>query len=137
MKGILRKFWTMIFSFLVVGHIVNLMAVNASPYISYNYDRWGDAVPSQAGYIETCTVSGDDIGADSFDEPSDIFFDGNNFYIADTGNNRIVSIDSSLENVSVIYEKFKMQDGSFRYICFGRYYLYSRYTKFENTSCES
>lgn len=113
MKGILRKFWTMIFSFLVVGHIVNLMAVNASPYISYNYDRWGDSVPSQAGYIEKCTVSGDDIGADSFDEPSDIFFDGNNFYIADTGNNRIVSIDSSLENVSVIYEKFKMQDGSF------------------------
>lgn len=112
MKRILKKIWTLIFLFLAVGHTVNLTAVKAFPYISYNYDRWGDAVPSQAGYIEKRTVSGDDIGADSFNEPSDIFFDGNNFYIVDTGNNRIVSVDGSLENVSAIYEKFKMKDGS-------------------------
>ncbi|MBO5104364.1 MAG: hypothetical protein J6B74_04805 [Ruminococcus sp.] len=113
MKRIFIKFLTVILVVIVFGNNISLTAVNASPYISYNYDRWGDAVPSQAGYIEKRTVSGDDIGADSFDEPSDIFFDGTDFYIADTGNNRIVGVDGNLENVSVIYEKFKMQDGSF------------------------
>ncbi len=113
MKSMLRKFLMLIFTFFVVGNIVNVSAVDASPYISYNYDCWGDAVPSQAGYIANRTVSGDDIGVDSFSEPSDIFFDGDNFYVADTGNNRIVSIDGRLEKVSAVYEKFEMQDGSF------------------------
>lgn len=114
MKRIFKKFRTLIFSFLVAGNIVNVSAVHASElYISYNYDRWGDAVPSQAGYIAERTVSGSDIGVDSLDKPSDIFFDGDKFYVADTGNNRIVSIDSSLKETCGIYEKFQMPDGSF------------------------
>ena len=112
MKLKLKNVFILIFCILILLSNINLLSLNAEPYISYNYDRWGDAVPSQAGYIVKRTVSGNDIGADSFDEPSDIFFDGDKFYVADTGNNRIVSIDSSLENVSEVYDSFKMSDGS-------------------------
>ncbi len=109
----MKNVFILIFCIFIFISNINLFSLHAEPYISYNYDRWGDAVPSQAGYIAERTVSGNDIGADSFDEPSDIFFDGDEFYIADTGNNRIVSIDRSLEKVSAVYDRFKMPDGSF------------------------
>lgn len=83
------------------------------PYESYSYDSRGNAVPSQAGYTAEKSVSGDDIGAGSFNSPSDIFFDGNGlFYIADTGNNRIVTVGSDFDSVSEIYDSFIFLDGT-------------------------
>lgn len=85
----------------------------AVPYESYNYDRWGEAVPSQAGYTADRTVSGADIGAGAFSDPDDIFCDQeHNFYIADTGNDRIVAADSELSRTIRIYDSFTMPDGS-------------------------
>ncbi len=91
-------------------------AISASagePYDVYNYDRWGDAIPSQAGYIADRAVSGTDLGVGSFDSPSDIFcsHDGTMF-IADTGNNRIVSADAQLGSAGRVYSEFTMPDGS-------------------------
>lgn len=82
------------------------------PYESYSYDSRGNAVPSQAGYTAVKSVSGADIGAGSFASPSDIFFDGNGlFYIADTGNDRIVAVNSAFDSVSGIYGSFILPDG--------------------------
>lgn len=92
--------------FVILINISVGLPVNAMPYISYNYDNFGDALPSQAGY----TVQ--KIFSYGFSEPKDIFFSGENFYIADTGNNRIVVIDSELESMVEIYDKFVMPDGS-------------------------
>ena len=62
-------------------------------YESYNYDKWHEAVPSQAGYIAECSVSGCDLGTEDFNNISDIFYAHNDiFYIVDSGNNRIVAI---------------------------------------------
>lgn len=90
-----------------------LSASAGEPYDVYNYDRWGDAIPSQAGYIADRAVSGSDLGVGSFDSPSDIFcsHDGTMF-IADTGNSRIVSADAQLRDAGAVYSSFTMPDGS-------------------------
>lgn len=82
-------------------------------YESYNYDKWHEAVPSQAGYIAECSVSGCDLGTEDFNNISDIFYAHNDiFYIVDSGNNRIVAIDSDFDNVVGVYDKFMMPDNS-------------------------
>ena len=88
---------------------VKALAVSYEPY---SYDSRGEAVPSQAGYTATKSVTGCQMGAGSLSEPMDIFIDSNHFfYIADTGNDRIVKADPSLESTEV-YDTFLMPDGS-------------------------
>ncbi|MCD7732115.1 MAG: hypothetical protein LUH56_01575 [Oscillospiraceae bacterium] len=91
------------------------MAVTAfadDPYTSYNYNAWKEAVPSQNGYQVTDTITGADIGLDQLSDPDSEFFisedepatlsDSKDFflcesteewYIVDTGNNRIIKTD--------------------------------------------
>lgn len=83
-----------------VGTAAMALAVTASadePYIGYNYDWWGDPIPSQNGYVVDRTVSGADMGVGSLAEPNDIFIDNEAgvFYIADSKNNRIVVTDET------------------------------------------
>lgn len=86
---------------------VNIKVSANEPYDVYNYDRWGDAVPSQAGYIADKAVTGEDLGAGHFSSPSDIFRDSNDkFYIADSGNNRIVIVNPDFQTVADIMEEF-------------------------------
>lgn len=92
--------------FIVLISISIKITANATPYISYNYDNFGDAVLSQAGYITEKVVDY------AFNEPQDIFFHSDKFYIADTQNNRIVVLDNSLDNITTIYDTFIMPDGS-------------------------
>ena len=89
------------------------ISASAEPYEVYNYDRWGDAVPSQAGYIPEKSVSGRDLGTEAFTEPADIFLapDGL-FYIADSGNNRIVVCDKDLTETVRIIDTLTMPDGT-------------------------
>ena len=83
------------------------------PYENYNYDNWGEAIPSQGGFVADRTVSGYDLGIGAFDEPSDIFCDHDHiFYIADTGNDRIVAVNHDLDEVIRVYDEFIMPDGS-------------------------
>lgn len=80
---------------------------------TYNYDSRGEAVPSQAGYAPERTVSGCDLGVGAMDSPSDIFFaDDSLFYIADSGNDRIIAADAELNTAVRVYEKFRRIDGS-------------------------
>ena len=76
---------------------ISVLAVNTSAletYDPYSYDRWGDAVASQAGYTAEKYVDGNTIGCGSFNEPADLFISHDNLmYIADKGNNRIVVTD--------------------------------------------
>ena len=92
---------------------VSLTASAGEPYDVYNYDRWGEAIPSQAGYIADRSVSGYDLGVGAFDTPNDIFYDHNDiFYIVDTNNNRIVAVNSEFDEVVKVYDSFRMPDGS-------------------------
>jgi len=114
----LKKIYKGLLPFFLSGAILSgafscLTASADEPYDAYNYDRWGEAIPSQAGYIADRSVSGNDLGIGSLDSPSDIFRDHNDaFYIVDTGNNRIVSVDSEMKKALAVYDRFIMPDGS-------------------------
>lgn len=96
--------------------LLNSSALTASaeePYDVYNYDRWGDAVPSQAGYITERVVSGKDLGIGELSKPQDIFRDSSDrFYIVDTGNDRIIVTNPEFSEVSRIYDSFTLPDSS-------------------------
>lgn len=76
---------------------ISVLAVNTSAletYDPYSYDRWGDAVASQAGYTAEKYVDGNTIGCGALNEPADLYISHDNLmYIADKGNNRIVVTD--------------------------------------------
>ena len=113
MKRIFRKIFTLLSSAVIISAGIAPATASAEPYEVYNYDRWGEAIPSQAGYIAERSVSGSDIGAGAFSAPEDIFISSDGtFYIADSGNDRIVAADSDLSRTVRIYDKFTMPDGS-------------------------
>lgn len=66
-----------------------VVAYADEPYTGYNYDWWGDPVPSQNGYVVDKVVSGLDIGCGQLTNPADLYFDDNELlYIADSGYTR-------------------------------------------------
>ena len=93
------------------------------PYESYNYDAWGSAVPSQNGYIVKDTITGADMGLEQLSDPEsplfisetepaelndarDFYLSPNNeFFIVDTGNNRILRTDINF-NLIACYKTF-------------------------------
>lgn len=99
----------------------SLFAVD--PYSTYNYDAWYNTLPSQAGYEVIRTVNGDDIGLWQLSDPSSEFFisesepktlsdakdfflsPNEEFYIVDTGNNRIIRTDLEF-NLVACYKYF-------------------------------
>ena len=112
MKSKLKRCITAIAAFAALASFAAFSASAAEPYDSYNYDRWGEAVPSQAGFTAERSVSGYDLGVGAFDSPSDIFCDHEHiFYIADTGNNRIVAVDTDFNDTVRVYDSFTMPDG--------------------------
>lgn len=83
------------------------------PYDVYNYNYLEEAVPSQAGYLAERSVSGLDLGTTAFNNPGDLFKDADDtFYLVDSGNNRILKIDSEFTKVLKVYDEFTMPDGS-------------------------
>lgn len=78
-----------------------LTAFADEPYSGYNYDWWGDTVPSQNGYVVDKVVSGQDIGCGPFTSPNDLFFaEDEKLYIADSG--YAGSIDPSLQKGRIV-----------------------------------
>ena len=100
-------------SLAAAASVLTLTASADEPYDVYNYNRLGEAVPSQAGYLAERAVSGTDLGTTAFSSPQDFFRSADDcFYIADTGSSRIVKTDGDLTGVLHIYDSFTMPDGS-------------------------
>ena len=98
---------------LAAGSLLSLPAAAEEHYDVYNYDRWEEAIPSQAGYLAKRSVSGKDLGVGDFSEPSDLFRDAHDrFFIVDTKNNRIVVTNAEMDEVVMVMEEFTMPDGS-------------------------
>ena len=74
------------------------------PYSNYTYSEADSSVVlGPQSYIPEKTVYGNEIGTESFKNPSDIDADEDgNMYILDAGNNRIVVLTDSAELKSVI-----------------------------------
>lgn len=82
------------------------------PYQSYNYNYWKDIIYTPAPYVPEKTVSGLDLSLDgepigSFSNPQDLCKSPTgDIYIADTGNNRIVVLDSQMTRVQRVIDSF-------------------------------
>lgn len=83
----------------VAGSSLAVMASADEPYTGYNYDWWGDPIPSQNGFVVEKTVNGENLGVGTLSEPSDMYIDKENnlFYIADSKNNRLVVTNESFD----------------------------------------
>lgn len=101
------------------------MAITAyadEPYNSYSYDTWEDPIPSQSAYRVETTITGSEMGLDQLADPTSSVFvsedastslsgakdmfldeDTNEFWIADTGNNRILRLNSNFQLLGCYY----------------------------------
>jgi hypothetical protein len=71
------------------------------PYRSYNYDSDGKTRKAPEAYVPDQIHDGNTMGTGLLSNPSDLFVRGDGseaqIYIADTGNNRIICLDSSFK----------------------------------------
>ena len=113
MKLNIRKTAAILCTAAAAVSVLTLPVSADEPYDVYNYNSLGEAVPSQAGYLAKRAVSGIDLGTTALNAPADLFRDADDcFYIADTGNHRILKIDSTFSSVLHIYDTLTMPDGS-------------------------
>lgn len=100
MKG---KVCLLLSALICMSMLFPTFASAAPPYESYTYDYWGNVVYAPYAYLVYKVINGDTLGIGKLNTPSDMFVskDGK-IYIADSGNNRIVIMDSSWSLVGVI-----------------------------------
>ncbi len=74
----------------------------ATPYISFNYDAYGNIVESPDIYEPELSITGAALGVEDFINPVDIFSFEQELYILDAGNARIVKLSEDLSSAAVI-----------------------------------
>ena len=101
---------------------MSVTAFADEPYNSYNYDTWEDPIPSQSGYRVERTVTGAEMGLSRLNDPEDPLFvseaepttisdakdffvddERNEFWVADSKNNRILRLNEDLEIIGRYY----------------------------------
>ena len=121
MKLTLKRMLTLTMA-LCSAMTMTLTAFADEPYRTYNYDRWGDTVPSQGGYRAEKSVTGKEMELERLADPSDPLFvsedasvvlkgakdlflddDNNEFWVADTENHRILRLDINLKVIGRYY----------------------------------
>ncbi|MBR7085038.1 MAG: hypothetical protein IKI37_07670, partial [Oscillospiraceae bacterium] len=112
----MQKYFIKLLALVLMGMLclmVESLPVHAQEhYDVYHYDKWNEAVPSQAGYIAERAVSGRNLKTIDFSEPSDMCIDSHErIFIADTGNHRIVTADVHLTEITRILKEFTYPDG--------------------------
>jgi DNA-binding beta-propeller fold protein YncE len=84
----------------------------AEPYKGYKYNEWEEAVPSPNGYAPIKTLDGNDMGIGELRNPNDFFIDeGKNVYILDSGNGRIIVLDSNYKPKKTIDKIYDINTG--------------------------
>ena len=73
----------------------NMSADGFSTTYTYDYDYWGDAQEAPDAYRVECVMDStafglDALGGKSISKPQSMFVHGNDLYVADTGNNRVL-----------------------------------------------
>ena len=69
---------------------------------TYNYDYWSDIRESPDAYRVTDVIYGGDLGLDkAMRKPQSLFVRGDDLYVCDTGNNRILQITKTAEGYTL------------------------------------
>lgn len=75
----------------------------AAVYPSYTYNFWGEPVPAPQAYLPLTIIDGTTLGIGAFNSPQDIFVTKDqDIYVVDSGNNRIVVLDSQFQLQRII-----------------------------------
>ncbi len=89
--------------FIILILLVIEISFGSVPYYTYIYNERGRPVPSLPGFEPKKIITGESVGLTKFSSPQDLFIDKEgNIYIADTGNNRIVVVDSDFKVKGII-----------------------------------
>ncbi len=82
------------------------------PYHSYTYGIWETSVPATPAYLPLDSVNGYDLGIGALKNPKDLHRDiEGNIWLLDSGNSRIVVLDSDMALVRVI-DRFYDTEGT-------------------------
>ncbi len=125
MKNFKRIISALLCVTLVAGiALIPVAALSTAPYNGYDYDPYGNSTAAPLGYMPLKKVTYRDMnvvggtspnGAENgLNKPEDMFRYNDKFFIADTGNNRIVELDKNLNFVRD-YTEFANADGSESY----------------------
>lgn len=74
------------------------------PYQSYTYDFWGEATPATQAYVPDRAIDGRALGVGDLRNPSDLFVQGDRIYLLDSGNRRLIVLDSDWHVLQVVTE---------------------------------
>lgn len=77
------------------------------PYDTYNFDYWDMIVYTPAAYVPDVNISGLKLGVGEFLSPQDMCVsEDEQIYVADTGNNRVVVLNSNMNKVIKVIDRF-------------------------------
>lgn len=98
-----RKIITCLLLLITALTPVSMVSAETSFY-TYNYDFYGIQMASPDAYTPEAILIGSSLGAEvgDFKDPKGLFVRGENIYIVDSGNNRIVEVDKNFALVRVI-----------------------------------
>lgn len=93
----LRKLLACVLLLAVVMSMIPTVQAQTN-YNSYTYDEWDESQKAPAGYAPVLVKNGMQIGTGNWKTPSDLFIDDDGLiYVADTGNARILVLNTDLE----------------------------------------
>lgn len=122
------KFLRILLCVLIVAALTTGMAQAFVPYEPYENTEWNTAAPGVPAYEPELVLSGLEMGAGTFRDPTDIFVDTEYVLICDKGNNRIVILNRKLQFIKELKtftnegkeEALRSPEG----VCFDGEYLY-------------
>lgn len=77
----------------------------AEPYRPYQYNSYSESIPSMAGYTVAEIYNAAMMGIEDLETPSDLFCSGDNVYVLDAGNARVLILDSAMR-VQKVLDRF-------------------------------
>lgn len=109
----IKKLSACVLSAVVAASALVVPSYADEAYYGYNYDWYGDPIPSQNGYIVDRVVSGADLGVGSFSGLANIFVDNETekIYLVDQENGRIIITEETFDPSKVeVMDTFKYSD---------------------------
>lgn len=104
MKKIKRLLSAVLILLLTAALVLTVTAIGEDQSYAYNYDYMKNALPCPTPYETRLQLDPADYGAGKLNAPQGLFVHGNDLYIADTGNNRILQFAVSGDELSFTRE---------------------------------